>query len=74
MSVLETQGERHPCPVCREMAEPTAWRPDSGYDPYMREFQCPRCRKVFYYAARTAKKLLAIDDRVRERRLWGELS
>ena len=40
------------CKVCFESVVSTEWRPSSGFDPDMREFNCPKCKKKFYKVIR----------------------
>lgn len=36
------------CPDCRRDAYLTGWKPPHGYDPMMRQYQCPECGNEFY--------------------------
>lgn len=36
------------CPKCEDRMNATKWRPVAGIDPFMREYQCPKCGYIQY--------------------------
>lgn len=46
MSPFITQTKT--CPDCLADANLTDWKPAAGYDPYMRQYHCPKCGNQFY--------------------------
>lgn len=46
MSPKITQNKT--CPDCQQDARLTNWKPPIGYDPAMRQYQCPECGNEFY--------------------------
>lgn len=44
-------------------AEPTLWRPELGYSPYQRQFQCASCGSVFLVSINDPERLKAIDTK-----------
>lgn len=46
-----------PCPECGEQVESDEWRPEDGFDPDMRHFDCPgkdgvKCKGEWYQVVR----------------------
>ena len=46
MSPIITQDKT--CPECLNDARLTGWKPLTGYDPHMRQYQCTKCGDIFY--------------------------
>lgn len=57
---------RAKCRNCSTLGDPTSWRPIPGFDPAMRQFRCPCCRKEWFQILDTNEQLKAYDTLSKE--------
>lgn len=55
------------CPHCQgELARDWEWQPETGYDPHMKKYSCPDCRRDIYITRATPmpKDVEKVLDRI----------
>lgn len=53
------------CPNCGFTATMTDFRPDPGYDPRMREYECTICHYTWFYIQHNVTLRYAPDNTIR---------